>query len=299
MSFSGNKQTDMEIFKYIDDKDMVSVCSVNKYTNSLLNEEKYWIQRFFYIYGKYDNMDVKKYKEGKSWKEYYIEMALQIRHPFPYYSVAMATALKRLDIRNILLKKFDIHPVKRVFTRVGKEIEYYYTRDGDPDGIKEGPYFKIYLLKKNNNGLDYQILSLFPTRLEEYYSENVLRSSTEYIDNIKTEERIYELGRLIKSTKWTKKGVKIYEEICDEYRNSIKEWFISGEQKSEGEYEYGKKDGIWYRWNKKGDKTTKYFREGKPVDYIATPEELAYEAEYLAEMKREIELLKIKNKSSL
>ncbi len=286
----GSKQTDLEIFKYINDSDIKNICLINKYANSLLNEEKYWIHRFFYIYGKHiGTLDIKKFKLKKSWKQYYIDVTTQIKNPFPYYSIAIAISSNRIDIFEILRNMVKIKPVKGVLKRKGEMIECYYTRDGTVEGIKEGPYFKVRLPKKNNNHeLSYEVISIFPDRLEEFYNEGIIQSSSEFINNIKVSEKIFQQEELIRSIEWNKKGVKIHEEIIDESITYINKWFVNGSIRSKSEYVNGKKNGIWYRWNKTGDETKKFYSEGKRVNYIPTLEEIREDFEYFKEIQEEV-----------
>ncbi len=292
----GSKQTDLEIFKYVDDKDIVNVCLINKEANGLINEEKYWLQRFFHFYKRYlEGVNYKAYKGNKSWKEYYIDITRRLKTPYPHYESALALADKRFDALYMIRNFYDIKG-KGVIMRAKDSVEYYYTRTGKGNGIKEGPYVKINLPSvSEKTELNYQIISKFPTRIEENYKNGDIQSSSEIIDNIKLSESLYEDGEIKKIINWNKKGIKIYEEIYNGSRSDVTEWFVTGEIKCEKHFDEGKKDGIWYRWNKKGDKTTKYFREGKPVEYIPTAEERAADDEYIAEMEKQLELEKKMN----
>ena len=288
---SGSKQTDLEIFKYVDDKDIVNVCLINKATNKLLSEDKYWLQRFFYFYKKYlKDVNFRSYKVNKTWKEYYIDITRKLKNPFPYYQSAMALAERRMDVLYIL-QNYHGAKVKGIITYDEEDnIEYYCTRNGKMSGIKEGPYCSLNLpANSNKSDLNYQIISKFPTRQEKIYRDGIKQSSAEFINNIKIIENIYEDEELKRVTKWNKKGVKIYEEIHDGMICDVTEWFVSGDIKCEKHFDEGKKDGIWYRWNKKGEKSTKYFRDGKKVEYIPTAQERADDAAYLAELLEQVE----------
>ena len=290
----GSKQTDMEIFKYVDDRDILSLCLVNKSANKILNDDTYWLQRFFYFYQKYfKDVNYKEYKTEKSWKQYYIDITKRIKFPFPYYASAIAFSERRFDVLSLLENFYNIKRVKGVAVRKGDNIVCYYTRNGKFDGIKEGLCLKVKLPEINNKtDLSYHIVSKFPDRIEEYYNAGVIEHSLQFINNIKVSESIYENGDLSKLTKWNKKGVKIYEETYNGIKCNITKWFVSGDMKSETHYDDGKKDGIWYRWNKNGEKFTKYFRDGKAVEYIPTAEESAADDLYIAEMEKQVELQK-------
>ena len=292
----GSKQTDLEIFKYIDDIDIVNVCLVNKSLNKVLNDDKYWLQRFFYFYQKYlKDVNLKTYKMGKTWKQYYIDITRKLKNPYPYYTSAMAFTERRIDVLTLLENFYGIKSVRGVIARKGDTIQCYYTRNGEINGIKEGPCVRVALPEKNNKSvLNYYIVSKLSDRIEEYYNADIIQNSSEFVDHIKLSETIYENGDVLKVTKWNKKGVKIHEEIYDGTICNVTKWFVSGDIKSETHYDNGEKDGIWYYWNRNGEKTTKYFRDGKPVDYVSTAQERANDEAYLAELIQEENIDKFK-----
>ena len=286
----GSKQTDMEIFKYIGDRDIANVCLVSKSVNKLLNEDKYWLQRFFYIYKRYlKNVNINIYKQEKTWKQYYVDITTQIKTDFPYYSSAMALTQRRFDLIEILKNKFGAEPVQGLMTRDGNFIECYYTRNGKPTGTKEGPYFEVRLPEKDNNTvLDYDMISVFPYRTKKLYISDNIQYSLQFIENVKISEVLYENGNIISTTNWNRKGIKVYSEIINQHKKEIKEWFGNGDIKSECYYVHGKKDGVWYRWDKNGNKTSKYYDNGKA---ILTPAEKRAQVE--SEKAYENELQKL------
>ena len=71
---SGNKQTDFLILMKLTDNELGKVCQVNKYINSLCNDDAFWMRRVHFI-NKYDYNDalkMKQYLEFDTWKEYYL-----------------------------------------------------------------------------------------------------------------------------------------------------------------------------------------------------------------------------------
>ncbi len=291
----GSKQTDLEIFKYVDDKDIVNVCLINKAANGLLSEEKYWLQRFFHFYKKYlEGVNYKAYKGNKSWKEYYIDITRRLKTPFPHYESALALAERRFEFITLLENFHNIKRVKAIMARDGDLVECYYTRDGKNKGIKEGAYFQITLPEgENKSKLNYMIVSKIPNRIEEHYKADIKQFFREFENGILTHEKLYESNELVKETKCNKNGLRIYEEIRKGETSIIREWFINGNIKSESCYKRGKKHGISYRWKKSGEKSVKYYDKGK---IVPSPEErkaqrLAEKA-YADEIKRQADLEK-------
>jgi hypothetical protein len=45
MGFTGHKDTDILVLMQLDDKELASICSVNKYINSLCDSEQFWLNR--------------------------------------------------------------------------------------------------------------------------------------------------------------------------------------------------------------------------------------------------------------
>ena len=72
-TLTGNKDTDMIILKGLDDRDLLSLCSVDQYTSSLCRDENFWKRRTM---TKYRNLY--KYKPSfMTWKEYYLKIISQ------------------------------------------------------------------------------------------------------------------------------------------------------------------------------------------------------------------------------
>ena len=284
---TGSKQTDLEIFKYIDDKDIRNVCMINKYANKLLNDEKFWIARFFYVYGKYLGQDsVKRFKIDKTWKRYYIDVKKYIEYPFPFYSSALALSLNRHDILQILSNIFKIQNVKPVMEIVNDSFNYYYTRDGTHHGIKEGVYYRFDASEIEKIGkININIISKIANRKEKIYNGNIIQSAITYYQNNKISEKIYIDGEIVKSIKYNKNGNKVFEQIVEGTCKVIKEWFINGDIKSESSYIDDKKNGVWNKWNKKGEKVTKYYSEGKLVPYITPLKETLEIHEYFCNLR--------------
>jgi hypothetical protein len=68
---SGNIDCDLEILKYLSDKELLSQCSVNKYANKLCYSESFWVTRFINKYGK--NKMIYK-PENMTWRQFYLNI---------------------------------------------------------------------------------------------------------------------------------------------------------------------------------------------------------------------------------
>jgi len=277
---NGIKQTDYEIFNYLDDKDIKNICLLNKYANQIVNENDFWIQRFFHKYGKYvKNINIKNYQFGKkNWKEYYIDVYKYITNPFPYYSSAMALFSERYDVLSIIENVLKINNVKKVIVKHPEEnkFEYYYTRDGEIDGVKEGYHYTFNLDEIKYLNFDHLSISRKGNKTEKLYKNGIILSSTVYENKIKIMEITYEKNES-KTVKWNKKGIKIYEEKEFNCQKHIKEWFVDGKIKCEKFYHNEKKTGTWTRWNKKGGKNEKYYindklKPFKPISHLESLE---------------------------
>ena len=293
----GIKQTDIEIFKHVDDKDIKNLCIVNRRINSLLNEDKFWIQRFFHVYGKFlKNLDVKKYKIGKTWKEYYIDTRSYVKTVFPYYSSARALLKNRQDILEVLQNFHEIRNVKNVTVKNDEEVEYYFTRDGSFDDIKEGKYFKVSqeVIKKmlvENKELrhnsTFDIVSQAPNRLQSIFKNGELTKTSTFRKNVKIYEEVHMLEKKIYTT-WSSKGTMIKQRIVTNDKEHHQEWFATGNKKCQKEYRNGKKNGIWKKWNKTGQEIVSYYSDGRKALFIPSQEESLSMERFLATLEKEI-----------
>jgi antitoxin component YwqK of YwqJK toxin-antitoxin module len=293
----GIKQTDIEIFKHVDDKDIKNLCIVNHSINSLLNEDKFWIQRFFHVYGKFlKNFDVKKYKNNQTWKEYYIDTRSYIKSDFPYYSSAQALMRNRQDILEVLQNFHKIKNVKNVVVKNDQEVEYYFTRDGSFNGIKEGKYFKVFqevikkMLVKNKelrNRPTVDIVSKAPDRLQSIFKNGELTKTSTYRKNIKIYEEVHTLEKKIYTT-WSSKGTMLKQRIVTHNIEHHQEWFATGNRKCQKEYRDGKKNGIWKKWNKNGEEIVSYYTDGRKTLFIPTQEESILMEKFLASLENQI-----------
>ena len=143
--FTGNKDVDIEILLYLNDRDLSRFFVINKYTSEFSKNENLWMNLVHRNYGNFliSLKDVKeKYLNGKTWKE--------------YYRIYNNTELYRVVNEN--------------------NIEIFYGRqNGDYSLIKVGLVYKIhkkfYTVNKKNNF--------------EYINNNLLQKSHFSNPNVK------------------------------------------------------------------------------------------------------------------
>ena len=69
------KDVDMEVLKKLDDRSLLSLCSVDKYTNMLCKNEVFWKVRTNEKYG-----NISKYKPGDmTWRDFYLKIVMNFR----------------------------------------------------------------------------------------------------------------------------------------------------------------------------------------------------------------------------
>ena len=71
---TGNKNIDRKILNELEDVDLVNFCQVNKQANSIYNDQVFWMNRTFHMFGYVGGNILRKYKRNKSWSEYYIDI---------------------------------------------------------------------------------------------------------------------------------------------------------------------------------------------------------------------------------
>lgn len=103
-----------EILKRIDDKDILNVCLTCKCANSIINEEKYWMVRLFYLYGEHlKQLDVNRYRKDSTWKKYYIDLTYCLYGKFPSHQFAQAGFKGRSGILALLrqIRKLQLYQI--------------------------------------------------------------------------------------------------------------------------------------------------------------------------------------------
>ena len=70
---TGNKDVDRKILNQLDDKDLVNICSLNKKSRNICNNDQvFWMNRVFDRFGYVGGDTLRQYKKDRSWSEYYI-----------------------------------------------------------------------------------------------------------------------------------------------------------------------------------------------------------------------------------
>ena len=80
-TLSGNKEADFLILNELSDYELGKVCKVNKYINSLCNDDIFWLNRIMFVF-KMDSKtasEAKEFFEFDNWKELYIYLLNQTK----------------------------------------------------------------------------------------------------------------------------------------------------------------------------------------------------------------------------
>ena len=70
---TGNKDVDLKILNNLEDKDLVNLCSVNRYSRRLCNDEYFWLNRILKKFPYLSLEMLKQYKKDRRWADYYIK----------------------------------------------------------------------------------------------------------------------------------------------------------------------------------------------------------------------------------
>ena len=96
-TLSGVKDTDLIILSKLSNRDLLSLCSVDQYTNELCHEESFWINRI----KKYGNLV--KYKPAiMTWRNYYLRILAAVNSEEDIRSLPGTFFIWRNDIDRII-----------------------------------------------------------------------------------------------------------------------------------------------------------------------------------------------------
>ena len=102
---TGNKNLDFKIFNKLDDKDLVNLCQTNRHANELCNNQVFWLNRILNRFP-YLGIDIlKKYKQERSWLQYYIKDLRQITPTNAQDKLEICSRIGRLDLVIIAVNK--------------------------------------------------------------------------------------------------------------------------------------------------------------------------------------------------
>ena len=156
-TFTGIRDLDVEILNRLDDRDLVSFCSTDKYANSICDSETFWQRRVTEKHGKYLNLEtLKKFKDKKSWAEYYVEVAKVLNSSNVEYDAAKALENGRSDLVK-LLKEIKHILVEYVEIMQDDLYESYFLtrKEGDTYFKKQGKY----VMESDNERMEGQYLN--------------------------------------------------------------------------------------------------------------------------------------------
>jgi hypothetical protein len=99
MGLSGLKDIDLKIIQGLDDNELGKVCQVNKYVNSLCNDESFWLQRILNNFKTLNSEETNRMKVflGFSYRELY-----KFLKTFPIFTEDRKVFLRRGQIIHIL-----------------------------------------------------------------------------------------------------------------------------------------------------------------------------------------------------
>ena len=147
-TLSGVKDVDLIILSNLNDKDLFSLCMVDKYTNNLCKIESFWMNRFINRFG---DMAAKYKPENRSWRNHYLKVVSDLDEysADPWYVLKnlswniskQPTSIQVIYIgsgsRNI---KNDREEIKNLYwmLELGKDITLEFPVDtfGDMDYVK-------------------------------------------------------------------------------------------------------------------------------------------------------------------
>lgn len=158
-TLTGNKDVDGLILMNLNDYELSRVCRVNKYVNSICNDDMFWLKRLLAgtLYSEYDvpvdKIDleslryIKDYLEFKKWKKFYIFLNECISHEIEYnytlHSVSeiINRFIPKIELLNefIDLLEFPKWINSKIFIRdmVKRDrFKYFYYTKSDREYIK-------------------------------------------------------------------------------------------------------------------------------------------------------------------
>ena len=156
-TFTGIRDLDIEILNRLEDKDLVSFCSTDKYAKSICESETFWSRRTIKKYGKYLSLEtLKKFKDNKTWAEYYVEIAKILNSVSPEYEAAKALENGRSDVVELLKQIKGIHVEYVEIAQEDLYESYFMTgKEGDPYFRKQGKY----VMESDNERMEGQYLN--------------------------------------------------------------------------------------------------------------------------------------------
>jgi hypothetical protein len=142
-TFTGIRDIDVEILNRLDDRDLISFCSTDKYAKSICDLETFWQRRTLQTFRKYLSLEtILNFKNNKLWIQYYIEIVKILNSENLENEAAKALENKRYDIVELLkrLKHIQVEFVQNVTDDDTYESYYLSRKEGDLFPKKQGKY---------------------------------------------------------------------------------------------------------------------------------------------------------------
>jgi len=154
--FQGNKDISQTILLKLDDRSLANMCQVNKYTQKICDDQNFWFQRIITLFHFIPIEILIKYKQERSWSDYYIHDLRKLQYLKPYDILLEGATNNRLDYVIYSLNMSNPNPNNN-FNKMRYEIMIndallYSSQYGNTDVVK-------YLLsigadaKSNDHGL--------------------------------------------------------------------------------------------------------------------------------------------------
>jgi len=142
-ALSGHKDADLMILSILNDKDLFSLCMVDKYTNKLCKDEIFWRNRFVKRFG---DMAAKYKPKNRSWRNHYLKVVsdLDLTDPWSFldelsWIIYELPENTNVQLQNELIIDSDEKTKNRFWLlEMGKEINLKFPQDryDDIDYVK-------------------------------------------------------------------------------------------------------------------------------------------------------------------
>jgi len=93
-----NKDLNYKLFNQLDDKNLVSVCSINKESRKIYTDQNFWLQRILSKFNYIPLEVLRKNKGDRKWSEYYINDLREVDDKNKAYYLIEESKNGRLDL---------------------------------------------------------------------------------------------------------------------------------------------------------------------------------------------------------
>jgi len=177
-AFTGIKDQDLLILSNLNDRDLLNVCSIkNKYIIHICEDENFWRNRFI---SKHGEVGIKYKSEKKSWKNYYLQVIIDLeifseKYPNPYDFLSHVLWNKNIESSSYIEKPVDIlfsnnwKPISMAKEWVISSLLYYKYDLKNIPIILRGKNIEI----KEPNITLFNLLNLISESIQTIYGKNV------------------------------------------------------------------------------------------------------------------------------